>query len=413
MSKQQLATILRPSTIKDIIGQTHLLNKNGIVYRMVLNNELFSIIFHGKPGIGKTSLAISLANDLKVPYQIFNAANDKKEYLVDIIKTAKVSKNYVVIIEEIHRLNKDKQDILLSLLEEGKICMFATTTENPFFVINPSIRSRCQILQLKPISIDEMILGLTKIVNNLKLKNINKEIIEIISYRTLGDLRSALNIIDIIRNLYSKDKIDNKLLSSIMNQSYVTNSHYDDEFHDLKSALHKSIRGSDVDAALHYLGRLIISQDLVSISRRMIMVAYEDIGLANPNLCMRVYLGIQAAKEVGFPEASTILGDLVIEMALSPKSNSGYLAISKAATEAANGDAFEIPYYLKSSAKYLKNDKSKTQKYKYPHDYQNAWVEQQYLPDKLVKSKYYIPAKHSKNEEKLQSWLASLKRYKD
>lgn len=341
-----LANKMRPKTIKNVFGQDHLLNSNGILTRMVKAKKPFSLIFYGKPGIGKSTLAISLANDLKVPYQIFNAANDNKEKLNNILSIAKISKSYIIILEEIHQLNRDKQDILLSALEQGQIFMFATTTENPFFVINPAIRSRCQILQLKPLTNDQVFEGLKKLINDLKIKNIDSEILKNISYKVQGDLRAALNIIDVIVNLYSDKKIDKKILDNITNESYITNSHYDDEFHNLKSALHKSIRGSDVDASLHYLARLILSHDLVSISRRLIMVAYEDIGLANPNLCMRTYLGLQAAKEVGFPEASTILGNLVIELALSPKSNSAYLAINDALTDASSGNSYEIPKHL-------------------------------------------------------------------
>lgn len=398
--KEPLAIKLRPKTIKDIIGQKHLLNEYGILTRMVKTKEIFSIIFYGKPGIGKTSMAIALVNDLKIPYQIFNAANDKKEKLLEILELAKLSTNYVVIIEEIHRLNRDKQDILLNNLETGIIKLFATTTENPFFVINPAIRSRCQIFQLKPLTSDEVFNGLKKIVKQIKLKNVDNRILKIISDKTNGDLRAALNVIDLIDKLYFDIKIDKNKLLDIMSQSYISNSHYDDEFHNLKSAFHKSIRGSDVNAALHYLARMIMSQDLTSISRRMIMVAYEDIGLSNPNLCMRVYLGIQAAKEVGFPEASIILADLTIEMALSPKSNSGYLAINKALTDINNGKAISIPKHLQDSS-YKSSKKLGVKGYKYPHDYPNAWVEQQYLPDELINAIYYVPTKHSKNEQKL------------
>ncbi|WP_027123769.1 replication-associated recombination protein A [Mycoplasmoides pirum] len=407
-----LANKMRPKTIKNVFGQDHLLNSNGILTRMVKAKKPFSLIFYGKPGIGKSTLAISLANDLKVPYQIFNAANDNKEKLNNILSIAKISKSYIIILEEIHQLNRDKQDILLSALEQGQIFMFATTTENPFFVINPAIRSRCQILQLKPLTNDQVFEGLKKLINDLKIKNIDSEILKNISYKVQGDLRAALNIIDVIVNLYSDKKIDKKILDNITNESYITNSHYDDEFHNLKSALHKSIRGSDVDASLHYLARLILSHDLVSISRRLIMVAYEDIGLANPNLCMRTYLGLQAAKEVGFPEASTILGNLVIELALSPKSNSAYLAINDALTDASSGNSYEIPKHLWDSH-YASSYKLGVKGYKYPHDYKNAWVEQQYLPNEIIDKQYYFPTEHSINEKKLTEWLKKLNRYKE
>ena len=222
-------------------------------------------------------------------------------------------------------------------------------------------------------------------------------------------MRAAINIIDLIFHLYRDVKITKAVLDNLMNQVYVTNAHYGDEFHNLKSALHKSLRGSDVDAALHYLGRLILSGDLVSISRRMQMVAYEDIGLANPNLCIRVYLGLQAAKEVGLPEAAIILGNLAIEMALSPKSNSAYLAMKNASADIMNGNIPPIPKHL-CDGHYKSSAKLGIIGYKYPHDYPDGWIKQQYLPDELQNAKYYYPAKHSANETKLTLWLKSLEK---
>lgn len=412
MKKIPLSIQLRPKSTKDVFGHDELLNKNGILYRIIKNSWINSLIFYGKPGIGKTTLAVALANDLNVPYKLFNAATDNKETLNQILDLAKISSRYIIIVEEIHRLHRDRQDILLNALEEGKITMFATTTENPFFVINPAIRSRCQIVQLKPLTTNQVLVAIKTIIKRIELQNVNDEIVKIIADKTQGDLRAAINILDIILNLYSDVEITTDILQNIINQSYVTNAHYGDEFHDLKSALHKSIRGSHVDAALHYLSRLIVSQDLVSISRRLIMVAYEDIGLANPNLCMRVYHGVQAAKEVGFPEASTILANLVIELALSPKSNSASKAINNALTDTMSGKAYEIPNHLRD-AHYASSVKLGIKGYKYPHDYKNAWVEQQYLPKELRNTTYYEPVEHSLNEQKIGAWLKNLQRYKE
>lgn len=411
--KEPLANKMRPQSIKDIVGQTHLLHEYAIIPRMIFQKHAFSCIFYGKPGIGKTTLAIALAKDLKIPFQIFNAANDNKEKLSEIIDLAKLSSSYIIIVEEIHRLNRDRQDLLLHSLEKGKIILFATTTENPFFVINPAIRSRCQIFQLKPLTCDEVLSGLKIIIKKFNIKNISNSILKIIANKTQGDYRSAINILDLLIALYPDiHQINETILTNVMNESYVSNSHYDDEFHNLKSALHKSIRGSNVDASLHYLGRMIISQDLISISRRLLMVAYEDIGLANPNLCMRVYTGIQAAKEVGFPEASTILANLVIELALSPKSNSSAIAINKAMTDIATGQVFEIPKHLQDNH-YKSSIKLGIKGYKYPHDYPNAWVEQEYLPKELKNKVYYEPPIHSQNESKLISWFKNLNRFKE
>lgn len=413
MKQPPLATQVRPQSLKDVIGQTHLLNETGLIARIVKANKPQSLIFYGKPGIGKTTIALALANDLNIPYQTFNAAQDNKERLIEILKVAEISERYIIIVDEIHRLNRDKQDVLLHALEAGQIVMFASTTENPFFVVNPAIRSRCQIAQLKPLTSNDVFVGLQHLVQKLNIKNLDVVALKYIADKTQGDLRASINIIDAIANLYTDvSLVTPELLAQIMNETYVDNSHYNDEHHDLKSALHKSVRGSDVNASLHYLARLMIGHDLVAISRRLIMIAYEDIGLANPNLCMRVYLGVQAAKEVGFPEAYTILGDLIIEMALSPKSNAGYRAISQAMVDAQSGKAFTIPAHLRDN-NYASHTKLGVKGYKYPHNFKNAWVEQQYLPDELIHAQYYEPPPHSINEAKLGMWLKSLQRYKE
>ncbi len=407
-----LANQLRPKSIKQVFGQNHLLSSQGVLTRMVAARQPFSLIFYGKPGIGKTTLSLALANDLNIPYQVFHAANDKKEKLVEILQVARLSHRYILLLEEIHRLNRDKQDILLSALEQGKIIMFASNPENPIITVNPAIRSRCQVYELHPLDAGEATQALAQAAAALNLKNLTPDVLRLIALRTQGDLRAALNVVDIVMKLYPRDEITPGLLNGIMSASYVTNSHYDDEMHNLKSALHKSIRGSDVDASLHYLARLIVGNDLVSISRRLIMVAYEDVGLANPNLCMRTYVGVQAAKEVGFPEAATILGDLVIELALSPKSNSGVTAINLAMADAAGGRAYEIPKHLWDN-NYASSKKLGVKGYKYPHSYENAWVEQQYLPAELLDRQYYKAPKHSAYEQKLSAWLKDLRRYKE
>lgn len=408
-----LAYKLRPKSITDVIGQKHLLDEMGIVTRMVQTKELFSLIFYGYPGIGKTSLAVSLSNDLNVPHQMFNAAVDKKEKLIEIINLAIISKGkYIVVVEEIHRLNKDKQDILLPYLENGTIIVFATTTENPYFTINPAIRSRCQILRLEPPSTQEIFDGLKKLLstNNL-LPKLTSDILKIIVEKTNGDLRSAINVLDLIDKLYKDIKIDINILNSIMSEAYVLASGYGDEYYDVLSAFHKSMRGSDIDASIHYLSRLLITNDLQSITRRIIACAYEDIGLANPQLCARVVTAMQACAIVGWPENKQILATVVIEMCMSPKSNSAYLAVMKSLNDIKNGKSYNIPLHLKdqsyASAKKLNHDG-----YLYPHDYPNHWVKQQYLPKELLKNKYYH---HGDNiiEKKLYKYFDEIKNKKN
>ncbi len=409
--KKLLSNILRPKSIDQIIGQTHLLNKDSLITQMIKNKTLYSLIFYGYPGIGKSSISYALVNDLGVPYQVFNASIDKKEKLIQIIETAKTSKGwYVVILEEIHRLNKDKQDILLPYLENGTIYMFASTTENPYFVINPAIRSRCQILELQPVSVDETFNGLKKTFKRYKLDiTLPDEILKKICIQTNGDVRSAINIIDVLNFLYKDKKITDKLLKEVMQQSYVVAADYGDEYYDLQSAFHKSMRGSDPDAAIYYLARLLQAGDIESICRRIIACCYEDVGMANPQLCSRVVNAVHAAKEVGFPECKQIFATIVIEICLSQKSNSAYMAIMTALQDVQSGKAYSVPNHIKDQS-YKSASKLGRTGYKYPHDFENAWVKQDYLPKELRNKKYYKPSKFSINEQKLEKYWEEIKK---
>ncbi len=261
-----LATILRPTTIKDIIGQTHLLNdENGVINRMLKQKYLTSLIFYGNPGTGKTTIAQILTNDLNYEFGIFNAAIDKKEDLEKLIKNAEKSQPYIIIIEEIHRMNRDRQDLLLQYLEHGNFILIACTTENPYFVINRALRSRCLLLELKPITNEEMLVGLQKLIAKNKAINftISKQLLETICVLSSGDLRIAINVLELLMKLYPKETITLDIINAIIPQASNWNAKEGSEHHDLKSALQKSIRGSDVNAALalHYLSRLLVSGD--------------------------------------------------------------------------------------------------------------------------------------------------------
>lgn len=395
-----LSQVTKPESIDEIVGQSHLLEKNCLIRKMVESNTLFSIIFFGLPGIGKTSMAIAICKQLKIDYFIFNPTVNKKQDLEVILKNKFVKGNrLVIIIDEIHRMNRDKQDILLSYLEEGKIIIFGTTTENPYFTINPAIRSRCQIVELKPLSNDEMFLSLKKIIKKNKFK-ISDNQIKLIVNNSLGDLRSAINLLDLTTKIYKNMEIDDEKFKKLLPNTSVMGSSYGNEFYNLQSAFHKSLRGSDVDAAIYYLARLIKIGDIQSIGRRMIAMAYEDIGLANPNLLSRVILAINSAERLGFPEANQILSTTVIELCMSPKSNSSYKAISKALIDIdENGTgAFDIPKHLKDTH-YKSASKLGYGGYKFPHDYKNNWIEQDYLPNELKGKKYY---EKSNNEIELK-----------
>lgn len=378
-----LALKLAPSTLDEVIGQTHLIGKDKILTNLVKNKKLFSMILYGKPGIGKTSIANAIVKDLDVRYRFLNATINTKKDLDIVIEEAKVYDGIVLIMDEIHRLNKDKQDILLPALESGLITLIGMTTSNPYHAINPAIRSRCQLFELEELTTEDIIAGLKRAIKHPDLKDIkiDDKSINLIAKLAGTDLRYAYNLLEI--SYYSTDDktITEEKIKRINNKPVFFADKNGDGHYDVLSAFQKSIRGSDVDAALHYLGRLIIEGDLDSIYRRMSVIAYEDIGLANPAIGPRVDAAINAAERVGLPEARIPLGTIVAEMALSPKSNTAHVALDKALEDIENGNTGNVPNHIKTSST----------DYKYPHDYKGAYVKQQYLPDKLKNKKYYQP----------------------
>ena len=378
-----LALKLAPSTLDEVIGQTHLIGKDKILTNLVKNKKLFSMILYGKPGIGKTSIANAIVKDLDVRYRFLNATINTKKDLDIVIEEAKVYDGIVLIMDEIHRLNKDKQDVLLPALESGLITLIGMTTSNPYHAINPAIRSRCQLFELEELTTEDIITGLKRAIKHPDLKDIkiDDKSIELIAKLAGTDLRYAYNLLEI--SYYSTDDktITEEKIKRINNKPVFFADKNGDGHYDVLSAFQKSIRGSDVDAALHYLGRLIIEGDLDSIYRRMSVIAYEDIGLANPAIGPRVDAAINAAERIGLPEARIPLGTIVAEMALSTKSNTAHVALDKALEDIENGNTGNVPNHIKTSST----------DYKYPHDYKGAYVKQQYLPDKLKNKKYYQP----------------------
>ena len=378
-----LALKLAPKSIKDVIGQTHLIGKDKILTNLVKNKKVFSMILYGKPGIGKTSIANAIVNDLGVKYRFLNATiNNKKDFDI-VIEEAKMYDGLVLIMDEIHRLNKDKQDLLLPQLESGLITLIGMTTSNPYHAINPAIRSRCQLFELKELSESDIVKGINKAIKHPDLNGIkiDKKAISLIAKLSGNDLRYAYNLLEIAFYSTTDKVITEDIIKSINNRPVFFSDKNGEGHYDVLSGLQKSIRGSDIDAALHYLGRLIIEGDLDSIYRRLSVIAYEDIGLANPAIGPRLDSAINAAERVGLPEARIPLGTIVAEMALSPKSNTAHTAFDEAIREIENGNVGTIPKHIKTNA----------QDYKYPHDYKGAYVVQQYLPDRIKNQKYYHP----------------------
>lgn len=378
-----LALKLAPKSLKEVYGQSHLIGKDRVLTNMVKNKKIFSMILYGRPGIGKTSIANAIVNELGLRYRFLNATINNKKDLDIVIEEAKMYDGIILIMDEIHRLNKDKQDILLPQLESGLITLIGLTTSNPYHSINPAIRSRCQLFELKDLESTDIVKALNMATKSEYLEGIkiDKEAINYIASLSGNDLRFAYNLLEVAYSTSSNKTVDIDHIKKINSKPVFIHDKNEDGYYDVLSAFQKSIRGSDVDASLHYLARLIVAGDLDSIYRRMSVIAYEDIGLANPSIGPKVMAAIQASELVGLPEARIPLGTIVTEMALSPKSNTAHIALDKALADVETGRAGAVPDHIKTTSK----------DYKYPHDYPNAYVPQQYLPDNLKNKKYYIP----------------------
>lgn len=396
-----LADILRPKKLDDVVGQTHLVGDNKIISNLVKNKKIFSMIFYGKPGIGKTSLAVAIVSELGIRYKMLNATvNNKADFDVSI-EEAKMYGELVLIVDEIHRMNKDKQDLLLPYIENGTIILIGITTSNPYHKINPAIRSRCQIFELHELTTDDIIIGLNKGAKKLENIKIDKKTLEYIATLASGDLRYALNLLEMAYYSTSDGEVSVETIKTINSKPVFFHDKNEDGHYDVLSALQKSIRGSDVDASLHYLARLIVAEDLDSIYRRLSVIAYEDIGMANPGIGPRLMAAISASELVGLPEARIPLGQIVTEMALSPKSNSSHLALDEALNDIYKGNTGNVPGHIKTNSK----------DYLYPHNYPNSWVKQQYLPDNLRTRKYY-QSKNNKIENNLNKLHEEMKEEK-
>ena len=380
---EPLAIKLQPKTLKDVIGQGHLIGKDKVLSNLVKNKKLFSMILYGKPGIGKTSIANAMINDLGLRYRFLNATINTKKDIDIVIEEAKMYGEIILVMDEIHRLNKDKQDVLLPQIESGLITLIGMTTANPYHSINPAIRSRCQLFELLPLEHDDIIKGLKKAIKHPDLDGIkiDNKSIELIAKLSGNDLRYAYNLLEIAYYSTDDKKITEDRIRMINNKPVFFSDKNDEGHYDVLSGLQKSIRGSDVDAALHYAARLVYQEDLESLFRRLSVIAYEDIGLANPSIGPKLEAAINACLRVGLPEGRIPIGNIICEMALSPKSNTSHVAFDEALSDIEKGDVGLIPNHIKTDST----------TYKYPHDYPGAFVVQQYLPDKLKNRKYYNP----------------------
>ncbi|MGX9389102.1 AAA family ATPase [Mycoplasma sp. 327] len=391
--KLNLSNQLRPNNLDDFVCSKI---KRNLFNSIIKNKDLSSFIFYGKPGCGKTTIASILANQMNVNYDFFNAAIDKKDDLL-----TKIKNNDILIIDELHRLNKDKQDILLPYLEDGFITIYATTTENPYFKIQPALRSRTHIIEMDFPTQQDIKKRLQQISIQMKfdwLKNV--EIQDFIATQANGDFRGAINIVDLISKLSTSDNITLGKIKELVPSINFASDNNADNHYDLLSAFHKSLRGSDPDAAL-YWGLLILKTgDTSDLFRRMLCAAYEDVGLANPMVGPQTLAAIESFERLGLPEGYLPIGFAILNISLSPKSNSGYLAIQQTKKILERNLIYQPPYYLKE---FNLSASFKKEKYKYPHDYPYHWVQQQYLPNELINLKTY--------EYQGQGWEKKVKQY--
>lgn len=418
--QQPLAYKMRPTKLEEVVGQQHLVGPGKIISRMVAAKMLSSMILYGPPGTGKTSIASAIAGSTKYAFRMLNAATDSKKDLQIVAEEAKMSGTVILLLDEIHRLDKTKQDFLLPHLESGRIVLIGATTENPYISINPAIRSRTQIFQVFPLTEDEMTVAVNRALADKKrgLGNMPIDLqptaLQQLVRATNGDLRSALNGLELAAKSTPPDKTTGtiELTLPIIEESVqhkaLSSDKNGDAHYDVISAFQKSIRGSDVDAALHYLARLVEAGDLQIIARRLMVIAYEDIGLANMPAANRAVTAVMAAQRLGFPEARIPLADAVIELCLSPKSNSGITAIDEAISQVQRGGFGDVPDHLKDA--HYKGAKAlgHGNEYLYPHGFENDWVKQQYLPDRIKHSQYYHPKENGKFESALANQYRQL-----
>jgi len=390
---QPLAHLLRPKSFDDVIGNERLID---LLKRLIKQDKLSSMILYGPTGVGKTTLARIIGSYYPLRHFNFNASTDNKKSLRDIINSAKMYDNIILFIDEIHRMNRDIQDYLLPYVEKGTIVMIGLTTENPYIAVNPAVRSRVSIFKLTKPSTEDI----AKYLMNLDLSMLEKDIsIEPSVYQKIAtaannEVRSAINMLELVIHAADTDHIDLDILNRFLPQAQISAFKTGDDYYDALSAFHKSVRGSDVNAALHYLARLLEAGDLKSLVRRIKAIVYEDIGLANPMMGVKVHAACEIAESIGLPEARNALSAIVIDMCISPKSNAAYLAISKASEDIQEGKTYQVPSHLINNPTY-----NQAKDYKYAHDYPNHIVKQDYMPKELQGKIYYKPQTHTKIEK--------------
>jgi putative ATPase len=412
-SKPPLAERLRPTRLDDLVGQEHLVGEKGVIRKTIQSGNIPSMIFWGPPGVGKTTIANIIANEAKKPFYILSAISAGVKDIREIIDKAKSSPRSILFIDEIHRFNKSQQDALLGAVEKGIITLIGATTENPSFEVNSALLSRSQVYTLNALEEKDLL----KLVNQALKKDeeLKKRDVEIKEHQALfqlsgGDARKVLNLLELVVDSDAEGKvvITDALVTSVAQKKIAIYDKSGEQHYDIISAFIKSIRGSDPNAAIYYLARMVEGgEDVKFIARRMLILASEDIGNANPTALVMANNTFQAVDVIGYPEARIILAQCAVYLASSPKSNASYVAIENALSMVRETGDLPVPLSVRNAPTKLMKNMGYGKGYQYAHDYEGGFVNMEFLPEKISGQKFYEPGNNVREDE-LRKYLRSL-----
>jgi len=404
-NKRPLAERIRPSRLDELIGQEHLTGEHGILARAIRAGTIPSMILWGPPGVGKTTMANIIANALKTPFYTLSAISSGVKEVREVIDKARRQQHAILFIDEIHRFNKSQQDALLGAVEKGIITLIGATTENPSFEVNAALLSRCQVYVLKPLekeALMKLVHHALEVDEELKTRTVEVRENEALLNISGGDARKLLNLLELVvtNNTDEQVVITNDLVKNVAQQRVAIYDKSGEQHYDIISAFIKSLRGSDPNAALYYMARMIEGgEDVKFIARRMLILASEDVGMANPTALVIATNAFQAVTMIGYPEAEIVLSQCAVYLATSPKSNASYLAIKKARSKVKETGDLPVPMAIRNAPTRLMKDQGYSKGYKYAHDYPGNFAEMEFLPDEITGISFYEPGENAREAE--------------